>query len=198
METFDTMAKDFDNERRIKRSKMFADEIRMHITDGHCKKALEYGCGTGLVGFNLIRDFESIIFIDSSVNMIEQVKQKLLKLDKTPSYALCCDFLTDIPQDLTVDYIFASLVLHHIKDVKTILSRFYSILRNDGHLLVVDKVAIDGCVPEDPTESDVHNGFKLDELTELTKEVGFVQVESKNFCYGSKAVNGIFILDAVR
>ena len=128
MANFDEIAEGYDTDRRIKRSKAIADEIRLHAgscLNGHKKIALEYGCGTGLVGLNLINDFDSIIFVDSSVKMIEQVKQKLLNLGITSSYAICCDFLTDMPKDFKVDYIFTSLVLHHIKDVKLILSRFY-------------------------------------------------------------------------
>ena len=75
MEDFNLMAIDFDNDNRMERAKVIADEIRLHLTNGHKKTALEYGCGTGLVGFNLIDEFNKVYFVDSSIGMIEQVKQ---------------------------------------------------------------------------------------------------------------------------
>ena len=42
MEDFNLMAKDFDTIRRVERAKIVADEIRLHIFDGHTKSALEY------------------------------------------------------------------------------------------------------------------------------------------------------------
>ena len=78
MNIFDLRAKDFDTDARIERSKIFADEIRLHINNGNNKSAMEYGCGTGLAGFQLLNDFESVLFADSSLGMVEQVKQKLI------------------------------------------------------------------------------------------------------------------------
>jgi len=195
MADFDLLANEYDTDKRIKRSKEFADEIRMYITDGHKKSALEYGCGTGLVGFNLIYDFDSVIFVDSSVNMIEQVSKKLLSLGKTSCYARCCDFLTEIPRDISVDYVILSLVLHHIEDTKTILTRFYGILNSGGHLLIIDKNGGGKYYANNP-DIDGYDGFDQSFLSELIREIGFFIVESKTFWHSSENENGIFILDA--
>lgn len=202
MENFDAMAKDFDTDPRIKRSIAIADEIRLHITDGHNKSALEYGCGTGLVGFQLINDFGTMLFADSSNGMIEQVKQKLRDLKLPEDSAICRDFLTDAPQNLKVGYIFSSLVLHHIKDTKVILSRFYELLNDSGHLLVVDLDADDGSFHAKHPDFDEHNGFEQSALIELAKNVGFSKAEAKSFYFGKKFANekeipySFFILDA--
>jgi len=197
MESFDSIAKDYDTDIRIERAKAFADEIRLHITDGHQKTMLEYGCGTGLVGFNLIHDMGSVIFADSSFEMLEQVKQKLLSLGKTSSYAIHYDFTEEAPKDLSVDYILASLVLHHIEDVKTIISRFYNLLNDDGHLLIIDKNG-EGIFYTDHPDYDGYDGFNQSVLADIVKEVGFSKVESKTFWHGSSIRNGVFILDAVK
>ncbi len=49
----------FDTDRRIERSTKIADEIRARIVDGRNKTAMDYGCGTGLVGLRLVNDFTS-------------------------------------------------------------------------------------------------------------------------------------------
>ena len=197
MMNFDLIAKEYDTDDRIKRAKVFSDEIRARITDGHKKSALEYGCGTGLVGLNLINDFDSVIFVDSSSVMIEQINKKLLSLGKTSSYALRCDFMSEVPKNLKIDYIFVSLVLHHIEDVKTILSCFYNMLNDDGRLLIIDKNG-EGIFYTNHPDYDGYDGFNQTALTVLLKEIGFRSIESKTFWHSSKIANGVFILDAMK
>jgi len=202
MEDFNLMAKDFDTIRRVERAKIVADEIRLHIFDGHTKSALEYGCGTGLVGFQLINDVRSMLFIDSSYAMIEQVKQKLLNLGKSPDCALCYDFTGGLPRNVKVDYVFSSLVLHHIKDTKTILSRLYEILNNNGRFIMVDLDTDDGGFHAKYQDFDGYNGFEQSFLRELAAEVGFKKIDIKTFYHGHKTTNGkdspysLFILKA--
>jgi len=204
MENFDTMAKDFDTDRRAKRAEVISDEIRSHIIDGHTKTALEYGCGTGLVGCRLINDFNSILFVDSSPEMIDQVKQKLLHLKRPAETAICGDFITEPPQNLSVDYVFSSLALHHIKDTKTILSRLYSVLRSGGHLLIVDINTDDGSFHAQYPDFDGHNGFDQSFLIDLAVKTRFREADAKTFYNGSKTFNGkdsaysLFILDAMK
>jgi len=204
MEDFNLMAKDFDTDRRIERAKVIADEIRQHMHDGHAKSALEYGCGTGLVGFQLINDVESMLFVDSSAAMIEQVKQKLHSLGKSTDCADCHDFMVDVPNDIRADYIFSSLVLHHIKDTKAILSRLHGMLNNEGHLLIIDLNTDDGSFHAEYPHFDGHHGFEQPSIVSLATEVGFKKVGIKTFYHGYKTVNGntnpysLFILDATK
>jgi tRNA/tmRNA/rRNA uracil-C5-methylase (TrmA/RlmC/RlmD family) len=54
------------------------DKISKHIEKYSVNEsAVEFGCGTGLVGFQLIENFKSITFVDSSSGMIEQVNKKI-------------------------------------------------------------------------------------------------------------------------
>jgi len=204
MENFDLMAKDFDTDRRVERAKLIAEEIRQHISDGHVKSAIEYGCGTGLVGIQLVNDFSTMLFVDSSHTMIEQVRHKLLNLGKPSSSAICDDFMVNVPQNLRVDYIFSSLVLHHIKDTKTIFSRLYELLNDEGHLIMIDINTDDGSFHAKYPDFDGHHGFDQTDLTSLAIEVGFEKVDSKTFYHGHKTVNGkttpysLFILDAIK
>jgi len=198
MEDFDKMAAGFDTTRRIERAKAIAGEIRSHITLGHEKSALEYGCGTGLIGFQLIDDFDSILFVDSSPAMIEQVKQKLLGLYKSADNAICYDFMSSVPPDMKVDYIFSSLVLHHITDTKGILSRFYDMLNDGGRVLIVDIDVDDGSFHSEYPDFDGYNGFEHEGLAELAIAVGFGAVDIRTFYCGSKGGKeySLFILDA--
>lgn len=68
--SFDNYAKNWDTDLRINRAKIIAKEIQNVIG---CKKdctAMEFGCGTGLISFNLVNWFKNITLIDSSKNII--------------------------------------------------------------------------------------------------------------------------------
>ena len=202
MENFDLRAKDYDTDKRLKRAKAVADEIREHIVDGHRKSAIEYGCGTGLVGIQLVHEFKTLLFVDSSMGMIERVNQKLNELKNPAASALCCDFMNHIPQGLQADYIFSSLVLHHIKDTEKILKRLHNALCSGGHLLIVDVDKEDGSFHAKYPDFDGHNGFDQDFLAKLAVNTGFAEVKSQTFYHGSKTVDerdaaySLFILDA--
>lgn len=204
MENFDLMAKTYDTDIRIERARIVADKIRQHIKDGNSKSAIEYGCGTGLVGFQLSNDFKKLLLVDSSPKMVEQVEQKLMKLNNPAVSTLCADFMAITPQDLYADYIFSSLVLHHIKDTESILRRFYDILCDDGHLLIVDIDADDGSFHANHPGFDGHNGFNQSSLIALAKKAGFSKAEAGTFYNGKKAAGekeaqySLFILDAMK
>jgi len=199
VENFDTMAKNFDITRRIDRAKIIADKIREHIKPGANKSALEFGCGTGLVGLQLLEGFNTLLFVDSSPEMIKQVEQKL-----PSATTLCGDLMTNTPQNLKVDYIFSSLVLHHIKDTKNALSQFYNILNTGGHLLIVDINEEDGSFHAKYPDFDGHNGFNHEKLTQLALNAGFKTVAIETFFQDTKIFKGkknpysLFILDAVK
>ena len=201
---YDLIAKDFDTDERIERAKKIADEIRLHINTEHKKSALEYGCGTGLVGFQLIDCFSKLVFTDSSVGMIEQAKQKLFNLGKSKDDAIVADFIAKMPASISVDYIFSSLVLHHIKDTRIILSRFYNILNSDGKLLIIDLDSDDGSFHANHSNFDGLNGFDHSELINLSADIGFRKISAKTFYYGKRRVNdkdvpySLFILDAMK
>lgn len=53
IEKFDCIASQYDTFDRIEVAKIIADTIRTYVIDGKGKSAIDYGCGTGLVGMQL-------------------------------------------------------------------------------------------------------------------------------------------------
>jgi len=204
MNNFDSKAKDFDTKLRIDRSVAIAEEICKHISKKGGKSAIDFGCGTGLVGFELINKFDSIIFLDSSVEMIKQVENKLKNANTKNASAICCDLMDKIPENLSADYIFSSLVLHHITDTKTILTHLYNILKPNGHLLIIDLDTDNGGFHAGHADYDGHNGFSHEFLINLTKEIGFKKTEIKTFYNDIKIIGelkhpySLFIMDAIK
>ncbi len=195
IEKFDLIAPEYDTLERLKVAKIIADEIRICITDGKGKDAVDYGCGTGLIGMQLLDNFGSMFFIDASPNMIGEVQQKISQAQIDHVKALCYDFVTQPPLDLHVDYVIMVHTLIHIKEVKEIIVRLYSVLNEGGRLFIVD-FDQNGAVISD----EVHNGFEQEKLKSLLREVGFADIRSKTFYYGKKLFMNqdasIFILDS--
>lgn len=197
IEKFDFMADRYDTAERIETAKIIADTIRGYVIDGKDKAAIDYGCGTGLVGLRLLDAFKSVLFVDAANNMAEQVRQKLERLEVKNAEALCCDFMAEAPLVLKADYIFLVQVLLHEKDTAELLTRLHSILSEGGHLLIVDFDK-----NENVASSEVHNGFEQEELAGVLRGISFSSVESKTFYKGEKIFMNqdasLFIIDAVK
>jgi len=192
---FEMIANIYDTSERVQIAKVSSDAIREYLVDTKSKDAIDFGCGTGLVGINLLNEFKSILFLDTSQNMINQVKQKISDANIHNASTLCFDFETASLTGIRADYIFMAQVLLHIKDIESVLSRLYDILNFEGHLIIVDFDKNENIV------SDlVHNGFDLLKLTGIMTKIGYKDIQSKTFYTGSKIFMGqdasMFILDS--
>lgn len=192
---FEMIANTYDTPERIHIANVTSDAIREYIVDTKSKDAIDFGCGTGLVGMNLIKDFHSMLFLDTSQNMIDQIKQKITNLKVQNANTICFDFEQDVLSDLRADYIFMAQVLLHIDNYESVLSRLFNVLNEGGHLIIVDFDKNENIVSD-----IVHNGFHQDELSALMKKIGYNNIKSKTFYTGSKIFMGqdasMFVLDA--
>lgn len=192
---FDMIAKSYENSERIQIAKVSSDAIREYLVDTKDKSAIDFGCGTGLVGMNLLNEFCSVLFLDAAQNMIDQITRKIFDNKLINADTLCFDFEKEVRTDIHVDYIFMAQVLLHIKDVKMILSRLYNVLNQGSHLLIVDFDKNGGIVSD-----TVHNGFDQKKLADIMLEIGYRDIQSKTFYTGSKIFMGqdasLFILDS--
>lgn len=192
---FEMMANRYDTSERIQIAKVASDAIREYLVDADRKSAIDFGCGTGLVGMNLLNDFKSMLFLDTSQNMIHQIEQKISDFKIQNADTLCFDFEKEGRPDLRADYIFMAQVLLHIQDTESVLSRLYDVLDAGGHLLIVDFDK-----NENIASDKVHNGFDQANLTELMSKIGFRDIQSKTIYTGSKIFMNhdasLFVLDA--
>ncbi|MCR8645467.1 class I SAM-dependent methyltransferase [Paenibacillus sp. N1-5-1-14] len=191
---FDMIASSYDSPGRVHIAQVSADAIREYVIDAGNKSAIDFGCGTGLVGLNLVNEFASMLFLDSSPNMIHQIKQKISDADIQNADTCCFDFEKEGLSELKADYIFMAQVLLHIPDVEFVLTRLYEVLNEGGQLLIVDFDKNENVV------SDlVHNGFHQEELAGIMAKIGYKNICSKTFYHGTQIFMGqdasMFILD---
>jgi ubiquinone/menaquinone biosynthesis C-methylase UbiE len=192
---FDLMADSYENPERVQMAKVSSEAMKEYLIDTRGKDAIDFGCGTGLVGMNLLNEFRSMLFLDTSQNMLKIIDRKISDANALNASTLCFDFETSAQPNICADYIFMVNVMLHIQDFESVLSKLYDILNTEGHLLIVDFNKNDQVV------SDlVHNGFDQEQLKEIMSKMGYKDIHSKTFYSGSKLFMGqdasLLILDA--
>jgi ubiquinone/menaquinone biosynthesis C-methylase UbiE len=180
---FDTQAKDWDTDpKKTERAKIFAKKITNFIKPNKTWNALEFGCGTGLLSFQLKNDFNTITLTDTSVGMINVLKDKIKKSNITNFKPLQIDVLEDNINIGTFNVIYTLMTLHHISNLNKILSIFNSLLKTNGYLCIADLVKEDGSFHFEYPDFDGHNGFDKNELSQFLEANGFT-VEYYNICF---------------
>ncbi len=176
MTNFDERAKDWDSDpKKVERAYTVADAIRKAVPLAREMSALEYGCGTGLLSFALQSDLGQITLADTSQGMLDVLNKKIAAANVRNMHPMRLDLLSDALPDERYDLTYSLMVLHHIHDVKSVLARFYEVLKPKGYLLVADLDKEDGSFHTDGS-TDVHLGFDRDDLRKLVENNGFGNV----------------------
>lgn len=194
---FDLMANIYDNDERVKLAEISSKAIKSFLNNTKNKSAMDFGCGTGLVGISLIDDFDSVLFVDSSTNMINVVDEKLKSYKIINGKTIWIDIENEKFLNAKVDCIFMAQVLLHIKDTRDVLCKLYKSLKSGGKLYITDfdkNYNINSDV--------VHNGFEQEALKKMLQEIGFQKVSSKTFYEGEnifmKEDATMFVLEAIK
>jgi ubiquinone/menaquinone biosynthesis C-methylase UbiE len=176
MTNFDERARDWDSDpKKVERARAVADAIRRTVPLSKNMKALEYGCGTGLLSFALQQDLGEITLADTSQGMLDVLAEKIAGAAVTSMHPIRLDLVNEPAPAERYDLTYSLMTLHHIQDVRTILSKFCDLLVPGGTLLVADLDQEDGSFHTDGT-TDVHLGFDREELRRLVEGAGFGNV----------------------
>lgn len=172
MSHFDNKAREWDSnpvfqERGYNLAKAIASEVPLSQN----VRALDYGCGTGLLSFPLKNQIGSITLADSSAGMLAVLREKIALHQAANMRAIKLDLLNDPLPDARFDLIYTSMTLHHVPQVERILTMFFDLLTPGGHLCVADLDQEDGSFHG--PEFDVHPGFDRDELAQQARNAGF-------------------------
>jgi ubiquinone/menaquinone biosynthesis C-methylase UbiE len=188
--SFDVYAKNWDTDKRIDRAKVIAKEIIDSIDINESCSIMEFGCGTGLISFNLVDKFKKITLIDSSKGMIDILTSKIDAYKTDNMVARHLDLTDAHSLDERFDVIYSSMVLHHIHDIPDILKRLYELLNDDGILCIVDLNEEDGSFHKEYPDFVGHNGFDQEALKQIFVDAGFYDVESTTFLHDVKNIDG--------
>lgn len=176
MTNFDERAKHWDDDpTKVQRAQAVADAIRMALPLQPSMTALEYGCGTGLLSFELQKDFVSITLADTSQGMLEVLADKIKAAGAANMHPVRLDLRVDPLPAQRFQVVYSLMALHHIPDTDGILRKFYDVLEPGGWLAIADLDKEDGAFHADGS-ADVHNGFEREALRKQVEAAGFGQV----------------------
>jgi ubiquinone/menaquinone biosynthesis C-methylase UbiE len=177
MNDFDEKARQWDeNPMHLERTRAVAHEILNRIPLAKSMHALEFGAGTGLLSFFLKDQFAEITLMDTSGEMLNMADAKLTRGDRARIRTLHVDLERADYTGGQFDIIFTQMVMHHIREVETVLERFYRILLPGGYLAIADLFSEDGSFHDPGVE--VHHGFDPGALAILLKQIGFKNLTS--------------------
>lgn len=199
MNEFDLKALTWDEDpMKIQRAKTIADVIKRSIPLSREMKAFEYGCGTGLLSFNLFNDLESIKMADSSDGMISVLKAKIKDNGIRNMFPVKLDLVVDVLNE-KFDFIYTSMTLHHIIEVDDVLKKFSEMLNFGGYLCIGDLDEENGSFHKKGFIG--HNGFNRNNLEKKLENIGLKTIhyeqafQMKREHTGDKVYN-VFVLIA--
>lgn len=194
------------SERRRRLAADVSQGIRALMEPSGVRRALEYGCGTGLVSAQLAGDVRELVAMDASAAMLDVLRAKRDAGD-LPAHVL--PLLGDLLAQPAARYpgldpesfglIFSSMTLHHVPQVQELLQRLVALLEPGGWLALADLEAEDGSFHEDGS-GVAHDGFDPQWLANLVQSLGVVDVQWKRVSEvrkqreDSEVVFGVFLL----
>ena len=178
---FDAKAKTWDSDPvKQERALAVAAALRQRVPLSRDWRALEYGCGTGLLSFALHAELSQITLADSSPGMLAILAEKITAAGLTHLHPLALDLLTDPPPAGRYDLIYTLMTLHHVAELERLLRAFHGLLRAGGWLGIADLDREDGSFHGGGFAG--HHGFDRTALGAQLADAGFGEVDFST-CY---------------
>ncbi|MBN2816090.1 MAG: class I SAM-dependent methyltransferase [Campylobacterales bacterium] len=197
MSHFDTKAKDWDKgNTRVNGAQVIADAIAKRHNFHKEMEIIDFGVGTGLLGFAIAPEVKKVYGVDTSKKMLEQVEEKN---SESLSIEPIFQDIIKTPLTQTFDALISSMTLHHIENLELFFSTIYKNIKEDGFIAIADLELEDGTFHSDNT-GVYHFGFAQENLVEVAQKCGF-----KNVCFENiNTINkphrdfGVFLLTATK
>jgi ubiquinone/menaquinone biosynthesis C-methylase UbiE len=100
------------------------------------KFAADIGVGTGFITKGLLQKGLNVIAIDQSKVMIREMKKKFRETNKIDYHIGKAENLPI--EDESIDYVFANMLLHHVKKPQVAIREMVRILKPKGMLVITD------------------------------------------------------------
>ena len=194
-DTFKDQAQGWDKgSTRVNGAKTIAEAIQKKISLDSSMNIMDFGVGTGLLGFEVAPKVKSILGIDTSQSMLQKLQDK-----NTPNLFItpCHQDIVQLPLTNTFDGIISSMTLHHVQDLKLFFETIYKNLNTKGFIAIADLESEDGTFHSN-NEGVFHFGFDKKELYEVVESCGFINIKIENINTINKPHKnfGVFLLTA--
>ena len=170
-----------------------ADDVARAIIDSGVirrdMRVLDYGSGTGLLTLRLQPLVHFITGVDSAEGMLKVLQGKIDEEKLANVETRLLDLEAGDQLEGSYDLIVSSLVLHHIKNIKAVLTAFYQVLSPGGYICLADLDSDKGMFHGD-VAGVFHEGFERDELQQMLVEIGFTAVKFSTAAEMQKTIEG--------
>ena len=195
MSSFDARAKEWDKlPARVRNAKNIAEAIKRRVDLTSDMEIIDFGVGTGLLGFEIASKVKKVYGIDTSKQMLQTLKEK-----NTPALSIEPIYhdITKERLDFAVEGVVSSMTLHHIKDLEDFFTKIYHNVKSGGFIAIADLEKEDGTFHSDNTGVH-HFGFEKEMLTKIVKDAGFKEVcyEHLHTIEKPHRTFGVFLLTA--
>jgi ubiquinone/menaquinone biosynthesis C-methylase UbiE len=188
MSEFDLKAAGWDqNPMHWDRSRAIVDGLLKVINVTKEMTALEYGAGTGIASFLLKDHLKEITMMDNSAEMVRIMNEKIISSGAGNLKTLFFDLEKDKWNGNRFDLIVTQMVLHHVADIGSIITKFNNLLNAGGFLAIADLYPEDGTFHGEGFTG--HKGFNPDELAALIRNKGFTDVTCRKCFVINKKIN---------
>ena len=140
---------------------------------------LDFGAGTGLLTTRIAPKVASVIAVDISPAMLEQLAAKPELEGKVEP--ICQDILA-APLDRRADLIVSAMAMHHVEDTAKLLRALFDHLTPGGQLALADLDREDGDFHPPGIEGVFHHGFDRGQLAAKMRAAGFTDVAIETAC----------------
>lgn len=176
-ERFDMIASGWDaSPRRQELAAAVAEAIAVSVPLQPHWQALEYGCGTGLVGARLAPLLHRLLATDISPGMLSVLAEKARDAGLRNVETRPLDLTRDPPPADRFDLVFSSMTLHHIPDVPALFRVFNGMIQPGGWIAVADLDAEDGTFHDAGVQGVAHHGFDRAVVAEWLRDAGFADI----------------------
>jgi 2-polyprenyl-3-methyl-5-hydroxy-6-metoxy-1,4-benzoquinol methylase len=179
---------------RVAGAKKIADAIDKEIKLHNEMEILDFGVGTGLLGFDVASKVKKVYGVDTSPKMLEKLEAKNTKELNIDTY---CQDIVKSPLKKSFDGLISSMTLHHVEDLKAFFETIYKNINENGFIAIADLEIEDGSFHSDNT-GVFHFGFDEKKLCQIATDAGFNDVSFKNINTINKPHRnfGVFLLTA--
>lgn len=179
---------------RVNGAKIIAQAIEKEIPLHKDMEILDFGVGTGLLGFSIAPKVKQVYGVDTSAKMLEKLEEKNTPELKIKAYHQ--DIIKE-PLEQEFDGLISSMTLHHVEDLDAFFATIYKNIKKEGFIAIADLESEDGTFHSDNTGVH-HFGFDVQSLREIVQKHGFknVKIETINTIQKPHKDFGVFLLTA--
>lgn len=185
---FDAAARTWDTPDKIKRSARIADAIAEAVPLDPAWSALEFGCGTGQLTWQLGDRIHHVTLTDVSSGMLAVARDRAAAA--SDRYVVVEHDLTVKPLPYPVDLAYSAMALHHIPDTTTLLRHLTASVRPGGWVALADLDA-------DPhnrfhdDDFDGHHGIDRHAIVAALTDLGWTDVTERTALRITKPKHGV-------